>query len=189
MTRTPERRPSRLDSCLSPDTAQVGGTPWQPSSSFLSSQARPSGLGTQLTTFPPPRPLSLWPEGRWIGYGFVAEAGSSERFERDARFELEVDGEPVVLLTDLTGDGPPRTLLASARGWSLPRLALRGCSQGQLALTSDRSVHVSEARRCRLLRSPVGEAERAAEARRAVGRRREGRSSAIARAGGTCCVR
>lgn len=110
--------------------------------------------GTQLNIFPGSATPSVFPAGEpfWIGYGFVAEAGSSERFERDARFELEVDGEPVLLLTDLEMDDGrnPTSKYAIANfesglpaGWH--RFAGRWYSRGQLALTSDRSVQFVEA--------------------------------------------
>ena len=102
--------------------------------------------GTQLNIFPGSATPSVFPAGEpfWIGYGFVAEAGSSERFERDARFELEVDGEPVVLLTDLEMDDAIANFESGLpAGWH--RFAGRWYSRGQLALTSDRSVQFVEA--------------------------------------------
>ena len=46
----------------------------------------------------------------WIGYGFDPEPGAenigSEMFESETRFELEVDGEPVAIATDvISGEG------------------------------------------------------------------------------------
>lgn len=105
--------------------------------------------GMQLNIFPGSATPSVFPAGEpfWIGYGFVAEAESTERFDRDARFELEVDDEPVLLFTDLTEyDGRNPTSKHSIAnfesglptGWH--RFAGRWYSRGQLVLTSDRSV-------------------------------------------------
>jgi len=109
--------------------------------------------GTQLNIFPGSATPSVFRAGEpfWIGYGFVAETESTERFDHDARFELEVDGEPVLLLTDLKGyDGPNATTKHSIAnfesglpvGWH--RFAGRWYSRGQLVLTSDRSVQFVE---------------------------------------------
>ena len=41
----------------------------------------------------------------WVGYGFAAEPGSEPDLEEPGtRFELDVDGEPVTMLTDLHSD-------------------------------------------------------------------------------------
>jgi hypothetical protein len=41
----------------------------------------------------------------WVGYGFAAEAGSERALEEPGtRFELDVDGESVAMLTDLHAD-------------------------------------------------------------------------------------
>jgi hypothetical protein len=41
----------------------------------------------------------------WVGYGFAAEPGSEPDLEEPGtRFELDVDGEPVAMLTDLHSD-------------------------------------------------------------------------------------
>ena len=38
----------------------------------------------------------------WVGYGFAAEHGSDGRIDEEStRFELDVDGEPVSMLTDV----------------------------------------------------------------------------------------
>ena len=109
--------------------------------------------GMRLDIFPGSATPSVFPAGEpfWIGYGFVAEAESTERFDRDARFELDVDGEPLELLTQLEEhDGRTPTSKHSVAnfeaglpvGWH--RFAGRWYSQGQLVLTSDRSVEFVE---------------------------------------------
>ena len=112
-----------------------------------------SVTGTQLNIFPGSATPSVFPAGEpfWIGYGFVAEAESTERFDADARFELEVDGGPIVLLTDLTehdGRNPTSKHSIANFGSGLPvgwhRFAGRWYSRGQLVLTSDRSVQFVE---------------------------------------------
>jgi hypothetical protein len=41
----------------------------------------------------------------WVGYGFAAEPGSEPDLEQPGtRFELDVDGVPVTMLTDLDSD-------------------------------------------------------------------------------------
>jgi hypothetical protein len=41
----------------------------------------------------------------WVGYGFAAEPGSGARIDdAGTRFELDVDGEPVSMLTDVHSD-------------------------------------------------------------------------------------
>ena len=41
----------------------------------------------------------------WVGYGFAAEPGSEPDLdEPGTRFELDVDGEPVAMLTDVHSD-------------------------------------------------------------------------------------
>ena len=41
----------------------------------------------------------------WVGYGFAAEPTSDARIdEASTRFELDVDGEPVSMLTDMQSD-------------------------------------------------------------------------------------
>jgi hypothetical protein len=40
----------------------------------------------------------------WVGYGFAAEPDSDALDEETTRFELDVDGEPVGMLTDVHSD-------------------------------------------------------------------------------------
>jgi len=109
--------------------------------------------GTQLNIFPGSATPSVFPAGEpfWIGCGFVAERENTERFDRDARFELEVDGEPVVLLTDFKerdGGNPTSKHSIASFASGLPvgwhRFAGRWYSGGQLVLTSDRAVQFVE---------------------------------------------
>jgi len=62
--------------------------------------------GPSLNIFPGSATPAVFPAGVpfWIGYGFVAEPeASGPRAELDpgARFELEVDGVPIAVTTDL----------------------------------------------------------------------------------------
>ena len=45
----------------------------------------------------------------WVGYGFAADPDGGSAFDEDStRFELDVDGEPVSMLTDVhTASGRP----------------------------------------------------------------------------------
>ena len=59
--------------------------------------------------FPGSATPSVFPAGEpfWIGYGFVPEptdAGEMEVDILERRFELEVDGHPVELATEVTSD-------------------------------------------------------------------------------------
>ena len=40
----------------------------------------------------------------WVGYGFAAEAAGADLADVTTRFELDVDGEPVSMLTDVHTD-------------------------------------------------------------------------------------
>jgi hypothetical protein len=40
----------------------------------------------------------------WVGYGFAAEPDADALDEATTRFELDVDGEPVAMLTDVHSD-------------------------------------------------------------------------------------
>jgi hypothetical protein len=91
----------------------------------------------------------------WIGYGFVPEPGD-QGFEADpafahhTRFELEIDGEPIPLTTEMkTDDGHPVSKQCIANfGSGLPagwhRFAGRWYDRGQLALTTERSIEFVE---------------------------------------------
>ena len=58
--------------------------------------------GATSTMYPSDTPF-------WIGYGFAADTGNSMELDENAtRFELDVDGAPVSMLTDLqTESGLP----------------------------------------------------------------------------------
>jgi hypothetical protein len=54
--------------------------------------------GATTTMYPADTPF-------WVGYGFAAEPGSESGIdEAGTRFELDVDGEPVSMLTDVGSD-------------------------------------------------------------------------------------
>jgi hypothetical protein len=54
--------------------------------------------GAATTMYPADTPF-------WVGYGFAAEPGSEPDLEKPGtRFELDVDGEPVDMATDLRSD-------------------------------------------------------------------------------------
>ena len=54
--------------------------------------------GATTTMYPADTPF-------WVGYGFAAEPGSEPDLEQPGtRFELDVDGEPVSMRTDLHSD-------------------------------------------------------------------------------------
>jgi hypothetical protein len=92
----------------------------------------------------------------WIGYGFVPEPDDEDEAEaewaldRETRFELEVDGEAVSLVTDLRiEDGRTVSKLSVADfrsglplGWH--RFSGRWYEAGGLVLTSDRSIEFVE---------------------------------------------
>jgi hypothetical protein len=91
----------------------------------------------------------------WVGYGFVPEPGDSGpapgmAFESDTRFELDVDGEPLQLATNVeTDDGRAVSKHCVANfGFGLPagwhRFAGRWYDSGKLVLTTERSIEFVE---------------------------------------------
>lgn len=55
--------------------------------------------GATTTMYPAETPF-------WVGYGFAAEPTSGAKIdEASTRFELDVDGDPVLMLTDVHSDG------------------------------------------------------------------------------------
>ena len=117
--------------------------------------------GTRLNIFPGSATPAVLPAGApfWIGYGFVpepdeadaeAEAEAKWALDRETRFELEVDGEAVALVTDLRiEDGRTVSKLSVADfrsglplGWH--RFSGRWYEAGALVLTSDRSIEFVE---------------------------------------------
>jgi hypothetical protein len=69
-----------------------------------------TGLGDRegrIGIFPGGATTTMYPAATpfWVGYGFAAEPGSEHGFEEDStRFELDVDGAPVSMLTELDSD-------------------------------------------------------------------------------------
>ena len=113
--------------------------------------------GTRLNIFPGSATPAVLPAGAafWIGYGFVPEPDEGEpepewALDRETRFELEVDGEAVALVTDLRiEDGRTVSKLSVADfrsglplGWH--RFSGRWYEAGALVLTSDRSIEFVE---------------------------------------------
>ena len=113
--------------------------------------------GMRLSIFPGSATPTVFPAGApfWVGYGFVPEPGaadgeSARPLDRGTRFELEVDGKPVSLATDVkTDEGHPVSKHSVANfasglpaGWH--RFSGRWYDAGSLVLTSDRSIQFVE---------------------------------------------
>jgi hypothetical protein len=113
--------------------------------------------GTRLNIFPGSAAPSVLRAGApfWIGYGFVPEPDEDEgepewALDRETRFELEVDGEAVPLITDLRiedGRTVKKLSVADFRsglplGWH--RFSGRWYEAGELVLTSERSIEFVE---------------------------------------------
>src|SRR4026209_2219646 len=73
-----------------------------------------NGMGradARIGIFPGGATPSVFPAGTpfWIGYGFAPEddgaAGARQELGEETRFELEVDGQPVSMLSDLRRRG------------------------------------------------------------------------------------
>ncbi len=87
----------------------------------------------------------------WVGYGFAADPGSDSALEdASTRFELDVDGEPVSMLTDVHADsGVPVTKTNLAEfpaglpmGWH--EFSGRWYDGGRLILSSRASIQFVE---------------------------------------------
>ena len=86
----------------------------------------------------------------WVGYGFAAESVSSATLDDGTRFELDVDGEPVSMLTEVHAeDGSPlrRTDIAAfpaglPAGWH--DFAGRWFDGGRLILSSRAAIQFVE---------------------------------------------
>ena len=86
----------------------------------------------------------------WVGYGFAADSGSSATLDDGTRFELDVDGEPVSMLTEVHAeDGSPlrRTDIAAfpaglPAGWH--DFAGRWFDGGRLILSSRAAIQFVE---------------------------------------------
>jgi hypothetical protein len=110
-----------------------------------------SRRGTRLSIFPGSATPSVFParEPFWIGYGFVPEPGGD--LSSETRFELQVDGEPVRLETEIDVDEAQQPVSKHSvaafdaglgPGWH--RLSGRWYDAGRLVLTSDRSIEFVE---------------------------------------------
>jgi hypothetical protein len=127
---------------------------------FVVSTTDPSGVrlaGTRISIFPGSATPAVFPAQTpfWIGYGFVTEPGDTGAALADSsqggtRFELEVDGEPVALLTDVQLEaGLPVSKHSVANfeaglppGWH--RFAGRWYGGGRLMLSSERAIEFVE---------------------------------------------
>jgi hypothetical protein len=115
--------------------------------------------GTRLSIFPGSAIPSVFPAHApfWIGYGFVPGPGDSVPdqpgpLDRGTRFELEVDGRSISMLTDVEqAEGREPTSKQSfanfgaglAPGWH--RFSGRWYDAGSLVLSSERSIQFIEA--------------------------------------------
>jgi hypothetical protein len=127
---------------------------------FVVAAPRPEKLaaaGKRLSIFPGSATPTVFAANTpfWIGYGFVPDAGAAHEqrrweLDRGTRFELDVDGTPVRLETEIeTEGGRPVCKLAIGRfpaglpaGWH--RFVGRWYDEGRLILTSDRRVEFIE---------------------------------------------
>jgi hypothetical protein len=112
--------------------------------------------GVPLSIFPGSATPTVFGAGVpfWIGCGFLAEPeaspAESPALDPDTRFELEIDGELVPLVTDLTIEGGRTTSKRSVvsfasglpAGWH--RFAGRWYDAGRLVLSSDKSIEFVE---------------------------------------------
>lgn len=68
-----------------------------------------NGMGDQrIGIFPGGATTTMYPAETpfWVGYGFAAESTSDAKIdEASTRFELDVDGDPVSMLTDVHAEG------------------------------------------------------------------------------------
>lgn len=68
-----------------------------------------NGMGDQrIGIFPGGATTTMYPAGTpfWVGYGFAAESTSDAKIdEASTRFELDVDGDSVSMLTDVHAEG------------------------------------------------------------------------------------
>lgn len=112
--------------------------------------------GAQLNIFPGATTPAVFSAGApfWVGCGFVPATGPRDEddglLDESTRFELEVDGEPVSLDTELTRDGE-RTVAKQVvatfedgleHGWH--RFSGRWYVAGRLVLTNETSIEFVE---------------------------------------------
>ena len=121
-----------------------------------SAPSRIPRTGMRLNLFPGSATPAVFAAGTafWIGYGFVPEsreaAAEDPGVDPETRFELEVDGEPVALVSDVKIEGGRTVWKVSAAsfpsglpaGWH--RFAGRWYDAGQLVLTSDKTIEFVE---------------------------------------------
>lgn len=117
------------------------------------------GAGTRIGIFPGGATPAVHPADTafWIGYGFApdlgARAGTTQELGDETRFELDVDGRPVEMRTDLELDGAAplrKTDLAEfpeglPAGWH--DFAGRWYDGGKLILSSRASIEFVEPNR------------------------------------------
>jgi hypothetical protein len=111
-----------------------------------------NGMGDQvgrIGIFPGGATTTMYPAGTpfWVGYGFSAEPGSEPHIEEPGtRFELDVDGEPVTMLTDVHTDAgrPVRKTNVAEFPDGLPAgwhdFTGRGYDGGRLILSSRAAI-------------------------------------------------
>jgi hypothetical protein len=112
-----------------------------------------SRTGARISIFPGSASPAMFPAATafWIGYGFTAggpsrNPGDRDKLGADTRFELVVDDQPVVLVTELElENGAPVSKLDVASfpaglepGWH--RFVGRWYDDGALVLTSDKTI-------------------------------------------------
>jgi hypothetical protein len=116
------------------------------------------GAETRLNIFPGSATPSIFPAGEpfWVGYGFVLEPGArsgeaTKALEEDTRFELDIDGSPVVLVSVVTTDGLGVTVRKESVGTctsGLPagwhRFSGRWYDGGKVILTSETAIEFVE---------------------------------------------
>ena len=113
--------------------------------------------GTQLSIFPGSATPAVFAAGApfWIGSGFVPitddpDPSDTKSLEQTTRFELDVDGEPLPLETDVMREGGRvvRTLAIASFDSGLPlgwhRFTARWYVGGKLTLASDASIEFVE---------------------------------------------
>jgi hypothetical protein len=129
-------------------------------SAFVVSSTGTAGIpltGSRVSIFPGSATPAVFPAHTpfWIGYGFVAEPGDAgsalgEEANGGTRFELEVDGELVELLTEVNieGDRPVSQHSVANFESGLPagwhRFAGRWYDGGRLVLSSEESIEFVE---------------------------------------------
>ena len=128
-------------------------------SAFVVSTTGPKGVlltGERISIFPGSATPAVFPARTpvWIGYGFVSEPGDAmaltDSAEQETRFELEVDGKPAVLVTDIKVEGGRPVSKHSVAnfeaglpaGWH--RFAGRWYDGGRLMLSSERTIEFVE---------------------------------------------